>query len=301
MINDMESIKKWFCVAVCAAVFGSASAQDTGENKKVTLFEGATIDEIAVSGDFDVVIRQGTPGGVVLEIPEGIPVNTVYDPLYGDFKWMMQARSWKKELSDTVQCSFVDGVLRINNLRLKISSLAGGGINASWVSGPKGKAVITVGDMRKLQASSKGSLRFAGKMQTTETELQVESMKGLDLTAEKRVLINTIGTGTISGKISGTPQVVVKANTAAQIDLTVDSVDYLELNSYVDGTVIRVGGTVDSLATRVYQGKVDMVDLKANAIIGLRKDKDAKNESVQIMGGKYILERQGNTITLRGE
>lgn len=296
----MKSIKKWFCVSVCATVFVGAAAQDTGEYKKVTLFEGETIHAIELSGDFDVVIRQGTPNGVVLEVLESIPVNTVYDPLYGDFKWMMQARSWHKELSDTVQCSLTQGMLRINNLRLKISSRAAGRINTSWVSGPKARAVITVGDLRKLQASSKGSLRFDGKMQTTETELQVESMEGLDLTAEKRVLINTIETGTISGKISGTPQVVVKANTSVQIDLAVDSVGYLELNSYVDGTVIRVGGTVDSLATRVYQGKVDMVDLKANAIIGLRKDKDAKNESVQIMGGKYILERRGNTITLKG-
>lgn len=296
----MKSIKKWFCVAVCAATFGGVAAQDTGEYKKVTLFEGETIHAIELSGDFDVVIRQGTPNGVVLEVLESIPVNTVYDPLYGDFKWMMQARDWNKELRDTVQCSLTQGMLRINNLRLKISSQAGGGINATWVSGPKGKAVITVCDLRSVLASSKGSLRFDGKMQTTETELQVESMEGLDLTAEKRVQISTIGTGTISGKISGTPQVVVKANTSVQIDLAVDSVGYLELNSYVDGTVIRVGGTVDSLATRVYQGKVDMVDLKANAIIGLRKDKDAKNESVQIMGGKYILERRGNTITLKG-
>lgn len=296
----MKSIKKWFCVAVCATVLGCAAAQDTGEYKKVTLFEGETIDAIVVSGDFDVVIRQGTPGGVVLEVPDSIPVNTVYDPLYGDFKWMMQARNWNKELSDTVQCSFADGVLRINNLRLNISSQAGGGINATWVSGPKGKAVITVGDLRSVLASSKGSLRFDGKMQTTETELQVGSMEGLDLTAEKRVQISTIGTGMISGKISGTPEVVVKANTSVQIDLAVDSVGYLELNSYVDGTVIRVGGTVDSLATRVYQGKVDVTGLKANTIVGVRKDKGSKEGNIEITGGKYTLERQGNTIMLKG-
>lgn len=185
IIKDMERIKKWFCVAVCAAAFGGAAAQDIPGYKKVTLFEGETINSIVVSGDFDVVIRQGTPGGVVLEVPDIIPVNTVYDPLYGDFKWMMQARSWNKELSDTVQCSFADGVLRINNLRLNISSRAAGRINTSWVSGPKGRAVITVGDLRKLQASTKGSLRFAGKIRTTETELQVKSVEGLDLTAEK--------------------------------------------------------------------------------------------------------------------
>lgn len=296
----MERIKKWFCVAVCAAAFGGAAAQDVAGYKKVTLFEGETINSIVVSGDFDVVIRQGTPGGVVLEVPDSIPVNTVYDPLHGDFKWMMQARNWNKELSDTVQCSLTQGMLRINNLRLKISSRAAGRINTSWVSGPKARAVITVGDLRKLQASSKGSLRFAGKMQTTETELQVETMEGLDLTTEKRVLISTIGTGTISGKISGTPQVVVKANTAAQIDLTVDSVGYLELNSYVEGAVIRVGGTADSLATRVYQGRVDTTGLKANIIVGIRKDKGSKEGDIEIVGGKYILERQGNSITLRG-
>lgn len=79
-----------------------------------------------------------------------------------------------------------------------------------------------------------------------------------------------------------------------------DSVGYLELNSYVEGAEIRVRGTADSLATRVYQGKVDMVDLKANAIVGIRKDKGSKEGDIEIVVGKYILERQGNSITLRG-
>lgn len=79
-----------------------------------------------------------------------------------------------------------------------------------------------------------------------------------------------------------------------------DSVGYLELNSYVDGAEIRVGGTVDSLATRVYQGRVDTTGLKANIIVGIRKDKGSKEGNIEIVGGKYILERQGNSITLRG-
>lgn len=298
----MKCVKNCFCAALFGTAVLGAAAQDAAGFKRMTLFEGRTIDAIELSGDFDVVIRQGTPNGVVLEIPQDIPVDTVFDISYGDIKWMMQAQKRGNDLRDTVHCSLTQGMLRINNLRLNISRSADGKLKSLvWVSGPKARAVITVGDLRKLQASSKGSLRFAEKMRTTETELLVESMEGLDITAKKRFLIGTIGAGAISGKVSGTPEVVVKANTATQIDLAVDSVGYLELGSYVDNAGIYVRGTVDSLATRVYRGKVDITGLKANRIVGLRKDKDkdSKEGDIEIVGGKYILERQGNTITLR--
>lgn len=295
----MKSVKNCFCAALFGTAVLGAAAQDAAGFKRMTLFEGRTIDAIELSGDFDVVIRQGTPNGVVLEIPRDIPVDTVFDISYGDIKWLKQARNRKEEFRDTVHCALADGMLRLRNVRLKIDRLAGGGFRTNWISGPKARAVITVGDLKKLHAFSKGSLRFAGKMRTTETEMQVGSMEGLDITAKKRVLIGTIGAGTISGKVSGTPEVVVKANTATQIDLAVDSVGYLELGSYVDNAGIRVRGTVDLLATRVYKGEVDVTGLKANRIVGLRKDKDSKKGDIEIVGGKYILERQGNTITLR--
>ena len=289
-------LKNYLFIAAFFAAGLSAAAQDAAGTRTLTLFEGDMIREVQLSGDFDVEIRQGTPGGVVLEIPQGIPVDTVYNPLYGDIEWMKQALKRNKEFGDTVHCTLTDGMLRLGNARLKIDRLAGGGFRTNWIPGPKIKAVITVGDLRTLQASTEGTVRFTGKMRTTETKLLVQSVDGLDLTAQKRVSVNTVGEGTQSMKISDTPQVEVKMNTKGTLGLSVDGVGYLSVLNYVDGANAVLSGTADSLYTRTYgQGIIDTKNLKAGKVVPQEKP-DRRDSFPE---GDFTIEKNGRTVNIR--
>lgn len=287
--------KNYLFIAAFFAAGLSAAAQDAGGTRTLTLFEGDTIREVQLSGDFDVEIRQGTPGGVVLEVPQDIPVDTVYNPLYGDIEWMKQALKRNEEFGDTVHCTLTDGMLRLGNARLKIDRLAGGGFRTNWIPGPKIKAVITVGDLLTLRAFTKETVRFTGKMHTTETALWVQSVDGLDLTAQKRVSVNTVGEGTQNIKISDTPQVEVKMNTKGTLGLSVDGVGYLSVLNYAGGRV-ELSGVVDSLYTRTYgQGIVDAKNLKAATIVP--QEKPDRRDSFP--AGDFTIEKNGRTVNIR--
>lgn len=289
-------LKNYLFIAAFFAAGLSAAAQDAAGTETLTLFEGQTINAINLSGNFDVEIRQGTPGGVVLEMPQGIPVDTVYDPLYGDIKWLKQARDRKEEFGDTVRCALADGTLRLWNVRLKIDRLAGGGFRTNWIPGPKIKAVITVGDLLTLRAFTKETVRFTGKMHTTETALWVQSVDGLDLTAQKRVSVNTVGEGTQSIKISDTPQVEIKMNTKGTLGLSVDGVGYLSVLNYVDGANAVLSGTADSLYTRTYgQGIIDTKNLKAGKVVPQEKP-DRRDSFPE---GNFTIEKNGRTVNIR--
>lgn len=293
----MQNIGKYFSTGLfLLSLCLSAVARDAAGTKTLTLFEGQTINAIDLSGNFDVEIRQGTPGGVVLEIPQGIPVDTVYEPLYGDVEWMKQALKRNEEFEDTVRCALDDGMLRLVNTRLKINRLAGGGFRTNWIPGPKARAVITVGDLRTLQASTEEAVRFTGKMRTTETKLLVQSVDGLDLTAQKRVSVGTIGEGTQRIKISDTPQVEIKMNTKGTLGLSVDGVGYLSVLNYVDGANAVLSGTADSLYTRTYgRGIIDTKNLKAATIVP--QEKPDRGDSSP--GGDFTIEKNGRTVNIR--
>lgn len=289
-------LKNYLFIAAFFAAGLSAAAQDAAGTETLTLFEGQTINAINLSGNFDVEIRQGTPGGVVLEIPQGIPVDTVYNPLYGDIEWMKQALKRNEEFGDTVHCTLTDGMLRLGNARLKIDRLAGGGFRTNWIPGPKIKAVITVGDLLTLRAFTKETVRFTGKMHTTETALWVQSVDGLDLTAQKRVSVNTVGEGTQSIKISDTPQVEIKMNTKGTLGLSVDGVGYLSVLNYVDGANAVLSGTADSLYTRTYgQGIIDTKNLKAGKVVPQEKH-DRRDSFPE---GNFTIEKNGRTENIR--
>lgn len=291
--------KNYLFIAAFFAAGLSAAAQDAAGTRTLILFEGQTINAIDLSGNFDVGIRQGKPGGIVLEIPQDIPVDTVYNPSYGDIEWMKQALKRNEEFGDTVRCALDDGMLRLVNTRLKIDRLFGGGFHTNWIPGPKVRAVITVGDLRTLQASTKGTVRFTGKMRTTETKLLVQSVDGLDLTARKRVSISTIGEGTQNIKISDTPQVEIKMNTKGTLGLSVDGVGYLSVLNYVDGANAVLSGTADALYTRTYgQGIIDTKNLKAGKVVQPKKKEDSGLSDV-LGDGTYILEKKGKTINIR--
>lgn len=292
----MCCLKNYLFIAAFFAAGLSAAAQDAAGTKTLTLFEGQTINAIDLSGNFDVEIRQGTPGGVVLEIPQDIPVDTVYNPLYGDIEWMKKMQNRKDEFKDTVHCAVMDGTLQLRNVRLKIDRLAGGGFRTNWIPGPKARAVITVGDLLTLRAFTKETVRFTGKMHTTETALWVQSVDGLDLTAQKRVSVNTVGEGIQNIKISDTPQVDIKMNTKGTLDLSVDGVGYLSVLNYVDGANAVLSGTADSLYTRTYgRGIIDTENLKAGKVVPQEK-RDRGDSS---RGGDFIIEKNGRTVNIR--
>lgn len=291
----MYFFKTYLLLTVFFAASLSAAAQDVAGTRIRTLFEGNTIREVQLSGDLDVEIRQGTPNGVVLEIPQNIPVDTVYNPLYGDLKWMIRTLNRKEVFEDTVRCTFVGGMLRLENTRLRIDRLSGGGFRTNWIAGPKIKAVITVGDLRTLRAFTKGTVRFSGKIHTTETALWIQSADGLELTAQKRVSINTLEEGIQNIRISDTPQVNIRMHTRGTLDLSVDGVGYLSVVDHAGGTA-KLSGTVDSLHIRSFNnGIIDATSLKAAQIVPT-KELDRTDISLD---EDWIIEKKGKTVNIR--
>lgn len=269
----MERIKKWFCAAVCAAVFGGAAAQDAAGTKTLTLFKGDTIREIRLSGDFDVVIRQGTPGGVVLEVPDSIPV-VMQDgyktkPIRFSKEWMYKMYDRRDEIRDTVRCFLTDGKLQLSNTRFTFHGQGKGALSMIDEARFKGKAVITVSELKDLTFFSKGTLRFSGDVRMTSVGMSFFNgahVSGLDLRATEKMSISVFNNGKVEARISGTPRVDIKVFNNSNANLTVNGVGYLDVNAFNGGWAC-LQGTADSLATRVYQGKVDVTGLKANTIV----------------------------------
>lgn len=296
----MKPINKYFCAAALLSFCLSAAAQDATETKTLTFFKGDTIREVQLSGGFDVEIRQGTPNGVTLEIGTDIPVDTEKHHRTGlEFKekWQQQL-SAQKIIPDTVDCRLEDGVLTLSfKPHYEITPLPGGGCR---IQGRKpaqnGKAVITVGDLRALRAYTGDPVRFVGKMRTTETELYVGPMEGLNITATRSVSINTWFEANLQGRITATPQVEIKMNTKGMMDLTLDSVGYLSVLNYAGGRV-ELSGAVDSLYTRTYgQGAIDTRNLKAGEIVPPKTERDSGlSDALET----YILEKKGKNTTIR--
>ncbi|MCC8062375.1 MAG: DUF2807 domain-containing protein [Rikenellaceae bacterium] len=297
----MELSKIYFCSAVLLSLCLGAVAQDHAVTEKITLFEGRTIENVELSGDFEIEIRQGTPNGVVLEVPQGIPVDTTLYSGRDGLYWLKQAQARTGDFQDTVQCTLAEGVLRLNNLRPKVS-LSRGGMNLTWGPGPQSKAVVTISDLEKLKTYGGGTLRLTGQARPAVARLSVDNqatLTGSDLTAAKELKITVFNGGKIEGTISDVPHVDVKAFQGGQADLSIDGVGYLDM-SYVDGGAVRVRGSVDSLVARTYKGAVDVENLRVGKLVQLEVKVQEKGDlSEWLKKEGYIIEKNGNSTVIR--
>lgn len=258
-------MKKCICAAAFLMVGLWAAAQESSGMKKVILFEGKTIREIELSGDFEVIIRQGRPTGVTLEVPQNIPVDTL--PSYGGKRVFGKdgLLNRKEGIRDTVRCVLAGETLRLTNLRPVISGQQGRGLSLTWEAGPRAKAVITVGDLRKLQAYSTGVLRLDGKVRLAVAHISVGKgmfMVGENLSVAEMLSVAAFDGGKLEGNISGTPRVNVQAFDNGQVDLTVDSVGCLDARAFDHG-VVGLRGRVGTFVKSVFnRGILKIRDLK---------------------------------------
>lgn len=245
--------------ALLAGLLGPAAAQEAPQTRTLTSFEGEAIREIFLAGNFDVEIRQGSPTGVLLEIPADIPAcPTTRDEERGTF---ISSKNMGENLSDTLRYSLKQGVLRLyNTRRVQLNK-------KSFVrhakSGFRARAIITVNDLRKLSSVGDGQI-WLGTIQFQNAEFicfNRTEVTVTDLRATGRLSISIYNSAKFEGNISDTPEVSLSVFNNGEANIRVGHVDRLEGTAFNNGE-IRAAGEVRSLTHRSYNnGSFDVTQL----------------------------------------
>lgn len=257
----MKSILKtgFHAVVLLIGLLGTAAAQEAPQTRTLTCFEGESIHEIFLAGNFDVEIRQGSPTGVLLEIPTDIPTcPTARDEERGTF---ISSENMGENLSDTLRYSLKQGILRLYNTRRVQLNKKSSVRHAK--SGFRARAVITVNDLRKLSAAGDGQIRL-GTIQFQNAEFicfNRTEVTGADLRATGRLSISVFNRAKFEGDISNTPAVSLSVFNNGEANIRVSHVDRLEGTAFNTGK-IHAAGEVRSLTHRSYNnGLFDVTQL----------------------------------------
>ncbi len=273
----MKSILKtgFHTAVLLIGLLGTAAAQETPQTRTLTCFEGESIHEIFLAGNFDVEIRQGSPTGVLLEIPADIPTcPTTRDEERGTF---ISSENMGENLSDTLRYSLKQGVLRLYNTRRVQLNKKSSVRHAK--SGFRARAVITVNDLRKLSAAGDGQIRL-GTIQFQNAEFicfNRTEVTGADLRATGRLSISVFNRAKFEGDISNTPAVSLSVFNNGEANIRVSHVDRLEGTAFNTGK-IYAAGEVRSLTNRSYNnGLFDVTQLTVKTSPESEPDRTAQS------------------------
>lgn len=263
--------------ALLSGLLGPVAAQEAPQTRTLTCFEGEAIREIFLAGNFDVEIRQGSPTGVLLEIPADIPAcPTTRDEERGTF---ISSKNMGENLSDTLRYSLKQGVLRLyNTRRVQLNK-------KSFVrhakSGFRARAIITVNDLRKLSSVGDGQIRL-GTIQFQNAEFicfNRTEVTVTDLRATGRLSISIYNSAKFEGNISDTPEVSLSVFNNGEANIRVGHVDHLEGTAFNNGE-IRAAGEVRSLTHRSYNnGSFDVTQLTVKTSPGSEPDRTAQSHN----------------------
>lgn len=274
--------------ALLAGLLGPAAAQEAPQTRTLTCFEGEAIREIFLAGNFDVEIRQGSPTGVLLEIPADIPAcPTTRDEERGTF---ISSKNMGENLSDTLRYSLKQGVLRLyNTRRVQLNK-------KSFVrhakSGFRARAIITVNDLRKLSSVGDGQIRL-GTIQFQNAEFicfNRTEVTVTDLRAIGRLSISIYNSAKFEGNISDTPEVSLSVFNNGEANIRVGHVDRLEGTAFNNGE-IRAAGEVRSLTHRSYNnGSFDVTQLTVKSSL-------TNDETTVTTGARCVIGDKPRTVT----
>ena len=160
--------------------------------------------------------------------------------------------------------------LHLSNGYLKTYESKNGGQAMQTVSNFKGRAVITVGDLKEVSFYSKGTFRMAEGVRLRAAAFDFfnrTDLKGLNLTATESLSIKVFNQAKGEARIFDTPRVKVSTFNHASIDLTIDGVKDLEVKAFNSGT-LRLRGRVERLAKSQFNGgTIDIDSLQVDSLV----------------------------------